>query len=130
MGTPVESVIAFSDSKGSSAQPEVLKPHRVQAFKVCWCKCTGDAKGRPEESITYGGNFRVLCKCLQENIPILSHASSVSSPLRGAWIIYNELKIKDKSQFSPKYADGRENRAMAHQLHSLPATRGGSPGSC
>ena len=84
MGTPIKSVIAFSDCKDPSAQPEVLKPHRLQAVKVCLCKCTGDAKGRHEESITYGANFRVLCKCLQENIPILSHASSISRPIRAA----------------------------------------------
>jgi len=127
MGTPV---IAFSDFKGSSAQPEVLKPHGMQAVKVCWCKCTGDAKGRHEESITYGANFRLLCKCLQENIPILSHTTPASRPPRAAKIVYNMLKIKDKYRFSPKYANGRENRAMAHQLHSFPATRGGSPGGC
>jgi len=33
MGTPVEFVIAFSDCKGPSAQPEVLKPHRLQAVQ-------------------------------------------------------------------------------------------------
>src|SRR6476469_3639029 len=113
MGTPIESVIACSDCKGSSAQPEVLKPHRLQAVKVCLCKCTGDGKGRHEESITYGANFRVLCKCLQENIPILSHATPVSKPPEAAQIVYNKMKIKDKSLFKPEYAEGRENGAMA-----------------
>jgi hypothetical protein len=130
MGTPVKSVIAFSGCKGSSARPEVLKPYRLQAVKVCLCKCTGDAKGRHEESITYGANFRVLCKWLQENIPILSHATPVSKPPEAAQIVYNKLKVKDKAQFKPKYAGGRENGAMAHQLHSFPTTRGGSPGGC
>lgn len=130
MGTPVESVIAFSYCKGPSAQPEVLKPHRLQAVKVCLCKCTGDAKGWHEESITYGANFRVLCKCLQENIPILSHTTPVSKPPEAVQIVYNKLKVKDKAQFKPKYADGRGNGAMAHQLHSFPGTRGGSPGGC
>jgi hypothetical protein len=130
MSTPIEFVIAFSDCKGSSAQPEVLKPQRSQAVKVCWCKCTGDAKDRHEESITYGANFGVLCKYLQENIPILSHATSVVRTPRAARIVYNKLKVKDKSQFSSNYTDRQENRAMAHQLHSFPATRGGSPGGC
>src|ERR1041385_963276 len=126
----ITSVVAFFDCKGPSAQPEVLKPHRLQAVKVCWCKCTGDAKDRPEKSITYGANFRVLCKCLQENIPILSYATPGGKSPGAARIAYNKLKIKEKAQFTPKYADRPENSAMAHQLHSFPATRGGSPGGC
>jgi len=130
MVTSIESVIAFSDCKGPSAQPEVLKPHRLQAIKVCLCKCTGDAKGRHEESITYGANFRVLCKCLQENIPILSYANSVGEPPKAARIVCNQLIAKEKSYFSRKRMDGLRNRAMVHQLHSFSTARGGSQGSC
>src|SRR5689334_7790358 len=130
MCTPIESVIAFSDNKGFSAQPEELKPHRLQAVKVCLCKCTGDAKERHEESITYGANFRVLCKCLQENIPILSHTSLVDGPSRATQIVHNQLRAKDKTHLRPKGRDGWENSLMLNQLHSFLTTRGGSRGSC
>ena len=78
MFAPIESVIAFSDWKGFSVQPEVLKPYRLQAFRVYWCKCTRDAKDRLEKSITYEANFRLICKCLQENITIFSPTGFVS----------------------------------------------------
>src|SRR5689334_20106300 len=130
MCTPIESVIAFSDCKGFSAQPEVLKPHRLQAFRVCWCKCTEDAKGKLEKSIRYEANFMALCKCLQENIRILSHASSVSGSPKATRIVHNKLIVKDKADFRRKGTEGWENRPMVNQLHSFSTTRGGSQGSC
>jgi len=43
---------------------------------------------------------------------------------------YNQLRVKDKAQFSRKCTEGRENRPMVNQLHSFLTTRGGSQGSC
>jgi len=71
-----------------------------------------------------------LCKCLQENIRILSHASSVSGSPKATRIVHNQLIIKDKYRSRGKGTDGRENRLMVNQLHSFSTTRGGSRASC
>jgi len=71
-----------------------------------------------------------LCKCLQENIRILSHASSIIGSLEAARIAYNQLIVKDKADFRRKGTDGRENTSMVNQLHSFSTMRGGSRGSC
>lgn len=128
--TPIESVIAFSDCKGFSAQPEVLKPPQMQAFRVCCYKCTRDAKSTLEKSITYEANFKLMCNCLQENIRISRHTGSASSRPEGGLICHNQLRIKDKTHFLPKATDLQGNTPMVHQLHSFLATRGGSQGSC
>ena len=130
MGTPIKSVVAFSDCKGSSARPEVLKPHRLQAFKVCRCRCTMDAKERLEKSITYEANFWVLCKCLQENILILGYNGVLSSKTRVGLIYGKPLKINNKTHVLLKATDWRASTLLAHQLHSFLASRGGSRGSC
>lgn len=123
-------VIAFSDCKGPSAQPEVLKPHRLQAFKVCWCKCTRGAKGRLEKSITYKANLASMCKCLQENIQICRHAAPVSICPKTALTGHNPLIVKDKTHFILKASFLRGSKPLVPQLHSFWVTRGGSQGSC
>jgi hypothetical protein len=130
MGTPVKSVIAFSDCKGPSAHPEVLKPHRLQAFKVYWCKCTRGAKDRLEKSITYETNFRLICKCLQEIVTIFSHIGFVSSRAEAVRTPPNQLITKNKTHFLSESPGLHGNAPMVPQLHSFLVTRGGSPGSC
>lgn len=128
--TPIEFVIALSDCTGSSAQPEVLKPHGLQAFEVCWYGCTMDAKEGLEKSITYEANFWLLCKCLQINIPIFSYDGPVGSGSPDVLIHHNQLRIKDKAHSLLKTTDLRASGLLVHQLHSFMATRGGSRGSC
>ena len=130
MVTSIEAVIAFSDCKGSSTQPEELKPHRLQAVKVCLCKCTGDAKGELEKSSTYEANFGSMCKCLQENITISGHTGFVNRGPKAAMIGHNPLIVKEKMRFLPKATDLRGDAPMVNQLHTFLATRGGSQGSC
>ena len=83
-----------------------------------------------EKSITYGTNFWLLCKCLQENIPIFRNGSPVSGGSGDMLICYNQLRVKDKVHFLLKATDLRASTILVHQLHSFLATRGGSRGSC
>jgi hypothetical protein len=129
MVTSIEFVIAFSECKGSSAQPEVLKPHRLQAIRVCLCKCKRDAKGKLDKSSTYEANFGAICKYLQEIIPISRHGGFVTSGPKATLIDDNQLIVKDKTHFLVKATDLWGSKPMVHRLHIFLASRG-SQGSC
>jgi hypothetical protein len=70
-----------------------------------------------------------MCKCLHENITILSHTGFVRRRLNITSIDRNKLIIKDKQHFLEEVMDPRGTISMVHQLHSFLPTRGGSRGS-
>jgi len=83
----VQFVIVLSSDNSHNARPEELHHRALLASVICPDKCTANAKTLHAKSSTYEAKFQLMCKSLQEDVPV-SWLNTFMWPVRReAWAV-------------------------------------------